>query len=38
MAEEPVRQVKVWDGWIRLVHWGIVSLIGISWVSMRTGQ
>ena len=38
MAEEPVRQVKVWDGWIRLVHWGIVSLIGISWVSMRTGN
>src|SRR3712207_9529647 len=38
MAEEPVRQVKVWDGWIRLVHWGIVSLIAVSWVSMRTGN
>src|SRR5215207_5347830 len=38
MAEEPVRQVKVWDGWIRLVHWRLASLIGISWVSMRTGN
>ena len=38
MAEEPVRQVKVWDGWIRLVHWSIVSLIAVSWVSMRTGN
>jgi cytochrome b len=38
MAEEPVRPVKVWDGWIRLVHWGIVSLIGVSWVAMRTGN
>ena len=29
MAEaSPVRQVKVWDGWIRLVHWAIVLLIG----------
>lgn len=38
MAEEPVRRVKVWDPWIRLVHWGIVSLIGISWVSIKTGN
>jgi cytochrome b len=38
MAEEPVPQVKVWDGWIRLVHWGIVSLIAVSWVAMRTGN
>ena len=38
MAEEPLRRVKVWDGWIRLVHWGIVSLIAISWVSMETGN
>lgn len=38
MGEEPVQRVKVWDGWIRLVHWGIVSLIGVSWVSMRTGN
>ncbi len=33
-----MRRVKVWDGWIRLVHWGIVSLVGISWVSMETGN
>ena len=38
MAEEPLRRVKVWDGWVRLVHWGIVLLIGISWVSMKTGN
>jgi cytochrome b len=38
MAEEPVRRVKVWDGWIRLVHWGIVALTAISWVSIRTGN
>ena len=37
MAEEPVRRVKVWDGWIRLVHWGIVWLAAISGVSMKTG-
>jgi cytochrome b len=38
MAEESVRRVKVWDGWIRLVHWGIVSLIAVSWVSIKTGN
>ena len=38
MAEEPARPVKVGDGWIRLVHWGIVSLIAISWVSIKTGN
>src|SRR3712207_997570 len=38
MAEEPVRQVKVWDGWIRLVHWSVVSLIAVSWVSIKTGN
>ena len=39
MAEEqPVRRVKVWDGWVRLVHWGIVVLIGVSWWTMRTDR
>ncbi len=38
MAEEPVRRVKVWDAWIRLVHWGIVSLVVISWAAMETGN
>jgi cytochrome b len=38
MAEEPVRRVKVWDGWIRLVHWAIVVLIGVSWWTMETDR
>jgi cytochrome b len=38
MADAPVRQVKVWDGWIRLVHWGIVLLIAVSWGSMQAGK
>ena len=28
--------VKVWDGWIRLVHWGIVALFAFSWWSAWT--
>ncbi len=35
MAEEPVRRVKVWDGWVRMVHWAIVVLIGVSWCSIK---
>lgn len=38
MAEEPVREVKVWDGWIRLFHWSIVTLVLVSFVSMKTGR
>lgn len=38
MAEEPTREVKVWDGWIRLFHWSIVVLLAVSWVSMETGN
>jgi cytochrome b len=38
MAEEPVRRVKVWDGWIRLVHWAVVVLIGVSWWTMETDR
>lgn len=37
-GQEPARRVKVWDGWVRLVHWAIVALIGVSWVSMRTDR
>jgi cytochrome b len=37
-GETPQRRVKVWDGWIRLVHWGIVVLIGVSWWSMNTNR
>ncbi len=28
-------RVKVWDGWIRLVHWSIVILIPISYLTAR---
>lgn len=38
MAEEPVRRVKVWDGWIRFFHWSVVFLLAVSWVSIRTGN
>ena len=31
-----MRPVKVWDFWVRLVHWAIVLLIGLSWWAMRT--
>lgn len=37
-GEEPVRQVKVWDGWIRLFHWSIVVLIAVSAISIKTGN
>ena len=38
MADEAVRQVKVWDGWIRLFHWSMVALLVVSWASMETGN
>ncbi|SHK24661.1 Cytochrome b [Roseomonas rosea] len=31
-------RVKVWDGWIRLVHWGVAALVGFSWWSAETGR
>ncbi|WP_159347583.1 cytochrome b/b6 domain-containing protein [Roseomonas harenae] len=31
-------KVKVWDGWIRLVHWAVAVLIGISWWTASTGR
>ncbi|MFT8245808.1 cytochrome b/b6 domain-containing protein [Roseomonas sp. BN140053] len=31
-------RVKVWDGWVRLVHWGIVGLLGFSWWTAETGR
>lgn len=30
--------VKIWDPWVRLVHWAIVGLIGLSWWSAETGR
>jgi cytochrome b len=38
MDAQHSRQVKVWDGWIRLVHWSIVALLGLSWWSINAGQ
>ncbi|MFH5924622.1 cytochrome b/b6 domain-containing protein [Roseomonas xinghualingensis] len=31
-------KVKVWDGWIRLVHWAIAVLLGASWWTASTGR
>ncbi|MDJ0386502.1 cytochrome b/b6 domain-containing protein [Roseomonas sp. E05] len=31
-------RVKVWDPWVRLVHWAIVGLIGLSWWTAETGR
>ncbi len=35
---EPLRRVKIWDPWVRLVHWGLVTLLGLSWWSAETGR
>jgi len=29
--------VKVWDPWIRLVHWSVVLLLGLSYLSIQQG-
>jgi cytochrome b len=29
-------RVKVWDGWVRLVHWSIVILIPVSYLTARS--
>ena len=34
MAEQTV-PVKVWDGWVRLFHWGTVACIVVSYVSAK---
>lgn len=33
-----MREVKVWDGWVRLFHWSIVVLLAVSFVSIKTGN
>ncbi|WP_380065110.1 cytochrome b/b6 domain-containing protein [Dankookia sp. GCM10030260] len=38
MDDGSLVRVRVWDGWIRLVHWSIVALIGLSWWSGETGR
>ena len=37
-APVPVRPVKVWDGWIRLVHWALVALLCLSWWAVETSR
>ena len=32
------RPVRVWDPWIRLCHWSIVVLIGVSYFSIQAGN
>lgn len=34
MAERMV-PVKVWDGWVRLFHWGVVACLVVSYVSAK---
>jgi cytochrome b len=35
MSEPGIRQVKVWDGWIRLFHWAIVLLLAAQWLTAK---
>jgi cytochrome b len=34
----PLKRVKVWDPWIRLVHWSVLGLLGLSWWTAETGR
>ncbi|BBK37071.1 hydrogenase [Allostella sp. ATCC 35155] len=39
MARRPAgERVKVWDGAVRLVHWGIVATFAVSWWSIEQGR
>ena len=37
MPPAPIR-VRIWDLWIRLFHWSLVLLLGLSWWSAETGR
>ena len=37
-AEGRLRPVTVWDPWIRLVHWAIVVLLGVSYAAIQAGN
>ncbi|TCZ65929.1 cytochrome b/b6 domain-containing protein [Roseicella aquatilis] len=38
MDDQTLVQVRVWDGWVRLVHWATVLLLALSWWSGETGR
>lgn len=34
----PTQSVKVWDPWVRVFHWSIVVLLGVSYASIQAGR
>lgn len=38
MRNETWIRVRVWDGWVRLTHWLIVGLLGLSWWTAETAR
>ncbi len=38
MVQSVLRKVTVWDPWVRLVHWAIVLLLIVSYVSIHQGR
>ena len=32
------RRLRVWDPWVRLVHWSVVVLLPVSWWTAETGR
>lgn len=38
MRNETRIRVQVWDGWVRLTHWLIVALLGLSWWTAETSR
>lgn len=38
MADPALRKVTVWDPWVRVVHWAIVVLMVVSYVSIQQGN
>ena len=37
-GDAPIQEtrIKIWDGWVRLVHWSIVILIPVSYLTARS--
>ncbi|PZW44837.1 cytochrome b [Humitalea rosea] len=31
-------RIRVWDPWVRLVHWSLVGLVALSWWTAETGR